>query len=214
MNLDIANDFDGTVNMSDVTELQEIINQYNASIARIIASADNSFNSLTIIQTNISNIWENLNTLQQSGQQLVVNISTLEQKEEDTDGSVMDIQTMYTILRTNLSYLDTKANKLIYQLSTLSVTVINATSDLVSTTDKVLFVANDVQTKLRQVNASLILSVHLNQTVRSAFRSVLEANDRAKGLLVRIIICICMQKGSNPNLASFPGRFFSSVTLG
>lgn len=185
MNLDIANDFDGTVNMSDVTELQEVIDDYNASIAVIFASADSSFIMLTAIQGNIITMWENLNTLEQAGQQLVVNVSALEQEKEEIDAELMDIQRTYNILRMNLSYLDTGANQLVRQLSALSMTVIDTTSELLSTTDRVSSLVNDVETKFKQVNTSQVLSMHLTQTVRSAFNSVMEANERARELLVR-----------------------------
>ncbi len=184
MNLNIANDFDGTVNMSDISELEELINNYNASIAVTIALANSSFQTLTTIQDNINIILDNLTTLEQVGQVLVLNISALEQKIEENDVNVMNIQAIYNALRMNLSYLDTKANQLMYQLSALSIVVINTTSDLLSTTDRISLLAENVETKGQQVATNLVLSTNLNQTVRNAFNSVMDANERAQALLV------------------------------
>ncbi len=189
INLDRANEFDGTVNMSDVTELQELIHDYNASIHLIIATANDSFDMLVTVRGEIVITWEDLKNFEIIVQQLVLNVNVLELEAENIEADLMEVQTTYNLLRMNLTHLDTRANQLINKLTSLSITVNAVTFDLRSKNDRVSSLATHVEMKLDQINLSLVLSSQLNRTVRSAFSAVMDANEKARELLVRILVC-------------------------
>ncbi len=190
IDLDRANQFDGTVNMSDVNELQEMIHEYNASIYLIIASANDSFDMLVTVRGEIVIAWEDLNNLENIVQQLVLNVSVSELEAENIESDLIEVQTTYNLLRMNLSSLDTRANQRIDQLTSLSITVNDITFDLRSNNELVSSLANDVEMKLDQINLSLVLSTQLNRTVRSAFSAVMDANERARELLVHTCLSV------------------------
>ena len=190
IDLDRANQFDGTVNMSDVNELQEMIHEYNASIYLIIASANDSFDMLVTVRGEIVIAWEDLNNLENIVQQLVLNASVSELEAENIESDLIEVQTTYNLMRMNLSSLDTRANQLIDQLTSLSTTVNDITFDLRSNNELVSSLANDVEMKLDQINLSLVLSTQLNRTVRSAFSAVMDANERARELLVHTCLSV------------------------
>lgn len=184
MHLDRAFEFDGSVNMSDVTMLQDLIYAYNSSIGVMVADVNASFEVLSIVQGEIYIVWEELDNLELFVQQLVANVSAQEQEAAAVGAEFRRIKTMYSLFRTNLTYLDIRANQLIDELSMLSRGVMNMSVQTQSNNNSVSSLKTDIQEKLAQANISLELAKQLNFTVTTAYSAVREANERIQQLLV------------------------------
>ena len=187
MYLDRANAFDGTVNMSDVTELQNLIYAYNSSIGVIVGNANASFDMLSAIQVGIISVWQELDNLQSQVQQYITQLAEAENETAGLDQELAEIQSTYYLLRTNLSYLDSRANQLQAEINTLTTLLLNISAELQSSYDRVVALRNDVNERLNQTIVSSDLARQLNQTVRDALEAVENANSRAQQLLVSLI---------------------------
>ena len=184
MYLDRANAFDGTVNMSDVSELQDLIYEYNSSIGVIVNSANTSFNMLNAIQVGVINIWQELEELELQVKQYTAQLAEAENETARLNQELVNIQSRYNLLRVNLSYFDSRANQLEAEINTLFTFLLNTSAEVQSSNGMVRTLQDNVGERLEQAAVSNILARQLNQTVTTAFEAVLNANLRALQLLV------------------------------
>ena len=185
-NLMIANEFDGTVNMSDIIDIQFLINRYNLSIFMIIEETNITLDILRQVQLNVYIAWSDLNDIDLLVEMLLSNLTENEDVVSEVDNRLMElVQSNYLPLRANLSYLDSQANTLANRLSDLSQSLGNASISLQASNNSVSDLSEEIERREVEVELALDLARVLNGTVRSAHDTALEANQTAHMLLVR-----------------------------
>ena len=184
MYLDRANAFDGTVNMSDVSELQDLIYEYNSSIGRIVNSANASFNMLNAIQVGVINVWQELEALESQVRQYTAQLAEAENETAGLSQELEYTQSTYNLLRVDLTNLDSRANQLEAETNSLFTLLLNTSAEVRSSNGIVKMLQSNVSERLEQAAVSNDLAGQLNQTVTTTFEAVLHANLRALQLLV------------------------------
>ena len=184
-NLMIANEFDGTVNMSDIIDIQFLINRYNLSIFMIIEETNITLDMLRQVQLNVYTAWNDLNDIDLLVEMLLSNLTENEDDVSEVDNHLMElVQSNYLPLRANLSYLDSQANTLANRLGDLSQSLGNASISLQVSNSSVSDLSEGIKRRAVEVELALDLARVLNETVRSAHDTALEANQTAHMLLV------------------------------
>lgn len=185
----LANEFDGTVNMSDILDIQFLINRYNLSIFMIIEETNITLDMLKQVQVNVYSAWSDLNDIDLLVQMLLNNLTENEEMVSEVNNRLMEIvQSNYLPLRANISYLDSQANTLANRLSDLSQSLVDVSISLQASNSSVSDLSEVIDRREAQAEIALDLARVLNETVRSAHVAVVEANKTAHMLLVSVHI--------------------------
>ena len=179
--LDNAIAFDGTVNMTSVTELTSQLSIVNSTIAREYYTANRTVALLLEEQQMITDIWEELNMLNALAQELFINLTLARNSTEEAEILVQRFNETYTLLRRNLSSLAVRYDMLSSQLLVINQIASNASMSLDNAEVDFDSLVTEVNTSIAAANSALLKAIQLNSTInatQAAAQMTLENVDR------------------------------------
>lgn len=184
--LDNAIGYDGTVNMTSVAELLARMSTINSTIAQYLFTANRTTALILDEQQMITNIWGELNMLDELAQELLVNLTIARNSTEEAEVLVQIFNEAFILLRSNLSSLAVRYNMLNSQIlltnqiaSNSSMLLENAEADFNS------FVT-DVNASVTLANSVLLMAIELNTTINETQAVAQMTLDSLNGLLVSL----------------------------
>lgn len=182
--LDNAIGYDGTVNMTTVVELSSQLSAVNSTIAREYYTANRTIVLILEEQQMITEIWEELNMLNETAQALLVNLSLANNTTEEVEILVQRFNVAYTLLRSNLSSLAVRYNMLSDVVVLISQIASNASLFLENAEDDFNSLAADVNTSTVRANSALLKAIQLNSTINATQTAAQTTLDSVNRLLV------------------------------
>lgn len=165
--LDIANAFDGTINMTDVMVLGTRLQLLNYTINLISMEANRSIAQLRLDEQAAILAWGEINSLDAQAQAL---LTTLNNEEENITAIVILVDTLnqtYRRLRRNLTILDMQTNRLEQRILGIIERSNNATLQL----DYVNMTLNDLSNEVQRRESDLMELYSLIRTLNSSLES-------------------------------------------
>lgn len=182
--LDIAYQFDGTVNMTDVMELERRLRSVKMTIAQITLQANQSFAQFLVDQDTINMNWSIIETLNITAMGILMNFTEEEATREPIQVMINNINTTYMQLWDNLTRLDMQANALTGQFFRLTNRVTNASSSIHSASTNLSAFSSEVHLRQNAVDSFLSLVQALNVSIQTLEMVVEEAESGARILMV------------------------------
>jgi len=177
-----AEGFDGTVNMSDVTQLQDIVSSFNDTIMNeILPGAESAFQRLEELAIDVGVAWSRLNNLTERAQELLNSLPSLATDLNVTEGGLTRIKSRYNALRQELSQLDYQANTLSAQLRGVARLLSNSTTSLTMGSESLSSIRAGIYARLSGLE--LGRAEELNTTVTRVMDVAVQANTRAQQLM-------------------------------
>ena len=186
--LDNAIGYDGTVNMTTVVELSSQLSAVNSTIAREYYTANRTIALILDERQMITEIWEELNMLNQSAQVLFVNLSLARNTTEEAEIQVQIFNEEYTLLRRNLSSLAVRYDMLSNQIVMINQIANNASMSLENAEADFSSLAADVNTSTARANSALLKATQLNNTINATLIAAQMTLDSVNRLLVSFAI--------------------------
>ena len=183
--LDIASRFDGTVNMTDVMELERRLRSVNMTLTQITLQANQSFAQFLVDQDTINMNWSAIETLNVTAMGLLMNFTEAADTLEPIRVIINDINSTYMQLRENLTRLDMQANALTGRYVRLTGRVSSASSSIRSASSNLSSLSSEVQMRQNAVDSLLSLVQALNVSIQTLEMVVQEAETGARTLMVR-----------------------------
>ena len=183
--LDIASQFDGTVNMTDVMELGRRLRSVNTTLTQITLQANQSFAQFLVDQDTINTNWSAIETLNVTAMGILMNFTQVADTLEPIRVIINDINSTYMQLRENLTRLDMQANALTGRFVRLTERVSSASSNIRSASGNLSSLSSEVQMRQNAVDNLLSLVQALNVSIQTLEMVVQEAETGARTLMVR-----------------------------
>ena len=184
--LDNAIGYDGTVNMTSVADLLAWMSAINSTIAQYLYTANRTTALITEEQQMITNIWGELNMLDELAQELLVNLTFARNGTEEAEVLVQVFNETFILLRSNLSSLAVCYDMLNNQIlltnqitSNSSMLLENAEADFIS-------IVTNVNTSVTLANLVLLMAIELNTTINETQVAAQMTLDSLNSLLVSL----------------------------
>ena len=188
--LDNAIGYDGTVNMTSVAELLSQMSAVNSTIARHLYTANRTTALILEEQQMITDIWEELNMLNELVQELFVNLTLARNSTQEAEILVQIFNEAYTLLRRNLSSLAVRYDVLNNQVLLINQIASNASMSLVNAEADFDSLVNDVDTSVAEANSVLLMAIELNSTINATQAAAQMTLDSVNRLLVSFSIIL------------------------
>ena len=184
--LDNAIGYDGAVNMTSVADLLAWMSAINSTIAQYLYTANRTTALITEEQQMITNIWGELNMLDELAQELLVNLTFARNGTEEAEVLVQVFNETFILLRSNLSSLAVCYDMLNNQIlltnqitSNSSMLLENAEADFIS-------IVTNVNTSVTLANSVLLMAIELNTTINETQVAAQMTLDSLNSLLVSL----------------------------
>ena len=184
--LDRAIAFDGTVNMTTVKELLSELLALNSTIAGDYMRANKTFKLLQQDHKMIKDTWMELNSLNESAQELLVNLTVARANTDKATILLADFNDRYYLLKRNLTLLAVHFDMLRRQFLTVHERVSNASVLLGDAEADFDHLVMEVDVRLEEENRTLEMAVQLNITVNSTEATARVMLERINKLLVSL----------------------------
>lgn len=184
--LDRAIAFDGTVNMTTVNELLSELLALNSTIAGDYMRANETFKLLRQDHEIIKVTWMELNTLNESAQELLVNLTDARANTDEAAMLLADFNDRYYLLKRNLTLLAVRLDMLRRRFLTVEERVSNASVPLDNAEADFNHLVMEVDERLKEENKTLATAVQLNITVNSTEATAQMTLERVNELLVSL----------------------------
>ena len=188
--LDNAIGYDGTVNMTSVAELLSQMSAVNSTIARYLYTANRTTALILEEQQMITDIWGELNLLNELAQELFVNLTLARNSTEEAEVLVQIFNEVYTLLRRNLSSLAVRYDMLNSQVLLINQIATNASMSLVNAEADFDSLVTDVDTSVAEANSVLLKAAELNSTINATQAAAQMTLDSVNRLLVSFSIVL------------------------
>lgn len=186
--LDDAIAFDGTVNMTSVTELASQLSAVNSTISQQYYTANRTIALILEEQQMITDSWNKLNILEELAQELLVNLTLAQNDTEEATMIVQIFNSTYTLLRGNLSSLSARYDVLNSQLLLINQMASNVSTTLDNTEVNFNLLVTDVNTSIAEASLALLKAIQLNNTINETQIAIQMAQNNAHGLLVSVVM--------------------------
>lgn len=177
--------YDGTVNMTSVQDLEMRLRELNTTVAALSTAANRSLAQLVRDQNAIHAAWNEILMLNSEVEDLSVNFTEGESRIESINLLLDVINMTHAELRRNLTSLDMRANRIAMQLASATQRTENLTMDVSSANSTLLMLTEEVEQRRAQVVVLFSLIQTLNESVISLGTVAGEAEMRAEDLMVR-----------------------------
>lgn len=177
--------YDGTVNMTSVQDLEMRLRELNTTVAALSTAANRSLAQLVRDQNAIHAAWNEILMLNSEVEDLSVNFTEGESRIESINLLLDVINMTHAELRRNLTSLDMRANRIAMQLASATQRTENLTMDVSSANSTLLMLTEEVEQRRAQVVVLFSLIQMLNESVISLGTVAGEAEMRAEDLMVR-----------------------------
>ena len=185
--LDNAIGYDGTVNMTSVAELLSQMSAVNSTIARHLYTANRTTALILEEQQMITDLWGELNMLNELAQELFVNLTLARNSTQEAEILVQTFTEAYTLLRRNLSSLAVRYDMLNNQVLLINQIASNASMSLVNAEADFDSLVNDVDTSVAEANSVLLKAIELNSTINATQAAAQMTLDSVNRLLVSFL---------------------------
>lgn len=185
--LDQLNEYDGSVNMTDVMDLEQHLLALNTSVAMLSLVANQSLARLLEDQERIYAAWDDIQMLDSDLEGILVNFTEGEATVEPIEALISSANETYRMLRQNLTILDVQADRLARQLNGLVARADNASVEAALLDDNFAAFSEEVEWRRMEVVDLLALAQVLNDSVLSLELAAAEAQTSASNLMVRDI---------------------------
>ena len=160
--------FDGSFNMTLVTDLRMELLLHNITIATHAANTNMSLTLLTQAESTILLLWSDLSALNMSIENVLLDLTEEEANVYSALSTLEDYQNVYDSLRSNLSSLDVHANSVNAQINILNEVIANASQDAYTLNERVLELNSEVTGRQQEAMAALNVARQINDSVTSA----------------------------------------------
>ena len=184
--LDRAIAFDGTVNMTTVDELLSEILALNSTIAGDYLRANRTFKYLRRDHEMIKDTWTELNSLNESVQELLVNLTVARANTDEAEMLLKAFNESYYLSKRNLTLLAVRFDMLRRQFLTVDERGSNASMLLDNAEADFDHLVMEVDVRLEEENKALETAVELNVTVNSTKATAQMTLERVDRLLVSL----------------------------
>ena len=184
--LDNVNSFDGSVNTTTILELQGELLQRNASIAALWAAANTSLQLLELDLAAVQQAWRDIDALNMSIEEVLADVATAEGQLQVANETIQQFQSDFSMVRINLTNLDSQARFLMQLLADVQRSIFNASIEISSLNDSAQDFSDDITQRSIEAQAVLLLAQQLNASVsasRQAAQTALQATDSLQVML-------------------------------
>ena len=183
--LTTADQFNGTVNMSSIMDLQRELSSLNSTVANLGSLANQSFAQILLDEQTFYNALNGIETANSTAERIMETLREEEARIVFVFDLISSINTAYMMLRNNFTFLDVEADRLTSLLNSVSERADNATADLVSANETLENFSEEVGRRQTEVINLLSLVRTLNDSVQSLEVASYEARSNASDLMVR-----------------------------
>lgn len=184
--LDRAIAFDGTVNMTTVNELLSELLALNSTITGDHMRANKTFKLLRQDHEMIKVTWTELNSLNESAQELLVNLTVARANTDEAAMLLADFNNRYYLLKRNLTLLAVHFDMLRRRFLTVDERVSNASVLLGNAEADFDHLVTEVGVRLNEENKTLEMAVQLNITLNSTEATAQMTLERVNKLMVSL----------------------------
>lgn len=179
--------FDGSVNMTDVMQVERELLALNSTVASLSRIANQSLAQLSRDLVTINTSWNAIEMLNLEAREILANLTEGESMLEPILTLIDSVNVTHMELRRNLTDLDMRADRLASQLATLAERAGNVSSGSSLVNRSLVGLLEDVQRRGVEVANLFVLVQALNRSVLSLEMAASEAESRVNNLVVRKI---------------------------
>lgn len=179
--------FDGSVNMTDVMQVERELLALNSTVASLSRIANQSLAQLSRDLETINTSWNAIEMLNLEAREILANLTEGESMLEPILTLIDSVNVTHMELRRNLTDLDMRADRLASQLATLAERAGNVSSGSSLVNRSLVGLLEDVQRRGVEVANLFVLVQALNRSVLSLEMAASEAESRVNNLVVRKI---------------------------
>ena len=177
--------FDGSVNMTDIMDLERQLLRLNTTVASLSLAANQSLAQLLRDQARIHTAWAELERLDSEAGRILANLTEGEAMVPNIKGLVEDANVTYQMLRRNLTDLDVRADRLARQLDVLAGRDRNLSEGIDAVNMSLASFSVEVGERRVEIENLLALARNLTDSVLSLEQAAEEAETSASNLVVR-----------------------------